>query len=85
MKMMLTSITVDASAGDKLLLEELQEMAKDDPDFQALSKEKRKELIDELEEYRKLKKTGMRVNNRAAAQDVRLTLKRLGNSMLIPA
>ena len=33
--------------------------------------------MDELEEFRTLRKTGMRANNRAAAQDVRLTLKRL--------
>ena len=52
-------------------------MAKVDPEIQALSEERRKELINELAEYRELKKTGMRVNNRAAAQDVRLTLKRL--------
>ena len=77
MKMVLTIVTVDASAGDKLILEELQEMAKEEPALQAISEERRKELIDELEEHRKLKKTGMRANNRAAAQDARLTLKRL--------
>jgi hypothetical protein len=73
---MATNVEIsDAPTGDKLGLQELQTLAKDDPKLQQLTEEEKDELIQKLQEHRELKKTGTRASNRAAAQDVRLTLQ----------
>lgn len=56
-------------------------MVKEDPALQNLSREEADELINDLQEYRALNARGARINNRAAAADVRVTMDHIQNEV----
>jgi hypothetical protein len=71
----------DAAVGEKLKLPALQNLVREDPELQDLTKEQEAKLLQMLEDHRALKATGARASNRAAAQDVRLTLQNLNTEV----
>jgi len=64
-----------------LTLPELQELIGKSP---KVTDDEKNDLIKKLEANRQLKKTGMRVSNRAAAQDVHAMMERI-NGEVSPA
>ena len=73
----LRHIHLDLPMGERKSLTELKQMAQDDPELQNLSRERKKELINDLIEARADKKNNARGSNRAAAQDVQSTIDRV--------
>ena len=67
--------------GEKLKLQDLQNLIRKDPDLQNINKEERQEIMKALEDHRELKKTGARASNRAAAQDVQATLEQVNSKV----
>ncbi|KAG6877552.1 hypothetical protein C0992_009704 [Termitomyces sp. T32_za158] len=67
----------DRIVGNRLKLKDIQEAVDKDTDLDALSmsKQRQKELIDELIDHRMLKSQGSRSNNRAAALDAHQNIK----------
>jgi hypothetical protein len=59
----------DHAVGDRLLINDIRQLVKDDPDLQNLSKAQEAELREELTALREEKKRGARPTNRSAAQD----------------
>ncbi|KAH7918001.1 hypothetical protein BV22DRAFT_1025317, partial [Leucogyrophana mollusca] len=64
----------EVNKGAKYTTKEIRELVKDDPDMQDLDSDQEQHYIDELNEYRKLRKFGMRANNAAAARDMLSTM-----------
>jgi hypothetical protein len=60
--------------GDRASLAEIQQAKDNDPSFQNLTKEERKEALDELVLHREEKTTNARVTNKGAARDVFLVM-----------
>jgi len=67
--------------GERVSLGEIQKMAKTDPQLQNLSDVRKKELIEALEEHRKVKEHGLRASNMSASLDVRATMDRIGSEV----
>ena len=59
----------DRAVGDRLHINDLRQLVKDDPNLQNLSKAEEAELREELIAVREEKKRGARPTNRSAAQD----------------
>ncbi|KAH7904274.1 hypothetical protein BJ138DRAFT_1019348 [Hygrophoropsis aurantiaca] len=60
--------------GSKYKANEIRELIKNDPAMQNLDSDQEESFINELNEFRKLQKFGMRANNAAAARDMLSTL-----------
>ncbi|KAI6027990.1 hypothetical protein BKA83DRAFT_4012814, partial [Pisolithus microcarpus] len=61
--------------GEKLSLEQIQDLARVDPKYQDMTQEEKDELLHALTEYQALKNTSVHATNSAAAHDVQLTLE----------
>lgn len=68
-----TTVSLDRDTGHKYTLKEIKKFIENDEDLLNLSKERTAELIEELREYRALKRKGARISNFAAGSDVRIT------------
>lgn len=73
----LLTVYVDHVSGERANLQELQKMARDNSELEALTDIQEADLKQALVEHRELKKCGLRPNNRSAALDVFTTLTRL--------
>ncbi|KIJ91094.1 hypothetical protein K443DRAFT_135562 [Laccaria amethystina LaAM-08-1] len=62
-------VNADRAVGDRLHINDIRQLVKDDPDLQNLSKAQEAELREELTASREEKKRGARPTNRSAAQD----------------
>jgi hypothetical protein len=71
----------DRDVGDKLTLSDLRQKLKTDPELQNLSLERERELLQELEAHRSLKKTGIRATNLAITNDVARTMSHLNDEV----
>ncbi|KAF8340145.1 hypothetical protein F5887DRAFT_888830 [Amanita rubescens] len=67
--------------GDRLPLSDIQKLAKDDPQFHDLTEERKKELLEGLEEHRKVNQQGLQASNLSASLDVKATMDRIGLEM----
>ncbi|KAI5986306.1 hypothetical protein F5J12DRAFT_973769 [Pisolithus orientalis] len=63
------------SHGEKLSLQQIQELARVDPKYQDMTKDEKDELLHGLTEYHTLKNTSVHTTNSAAACDAPLTLE----------
>ena len=61
--------------GEKLSLQQIRDLAKDDPKYQDMTQDKKDELLRTLMEYRTLKNTSVRATNAAASHNVQSTLE----------
>ena len=61
--------------GEKLSLQQIQELARDDPKYQDMSQDKKDELLHTLTEYRTLKNMSVCATNAAASCDAQSTLE----------
>jgi hypothetical protein len=77
----LTTVFLGRSLGDRLSLSEVQDLVSKDETLQDMSSERQQELIDQLVEHRKLKTTGARVSNVAAASDIRVTMGHISDEV----
>lgn len=75
----ISSVDPDRAVGDRLHINELRQLVKDDPDLQNLSNEQEAELREELIAVREEKKRGARPTNRSAAQDYHHHLEEFNN------
>jgi hypothetical protein len=66
------------AVGENLTLPELHDLVCEDAD---LTEDQEKDVIKELEVNHQLKKTGMRISNRAAAQDVHAMMERINGEV----
>jgi hypothetical protein len=57
-------------------------LIQDDDELQNMTDEKKQEIISALEDHRQLKRAGVRASNRAAAQDVHLTIEKINAEVL---
>jgi hypothetical protein len=71
----------DRDVGDKLTLSNLRQKLKTDPELQNLSPERERELLQELEVHRSLKKNGIRATNLAITNDVARTMAHLNDEV----
>lgn len=78
---MFTDEKIGRADGDKLDLSEIQAAVREDPALQNLSAEEREALIQEFEEAKAVKKTRVRINNRASNLDAQNTITRLENEV----
>ncbi len=80
---MLTLHPVDREDGHgHVSLAEIQKMVSQELDMgQGITEEEKEALLEELREFREMKKKGARANNAAAAHDVAQTVKRLGTEV----
>lgn len=83
MILFITDHSVDRDPGYKYKLGEIKPFIEDDEDLQHLSKNRKAELIDELREYRALKKKGARISNVTAGSDVRMTTCNIQRKVLL--
>ncbi len=67
--------------GERVPLNEIQKLAKADPELQNLSEEKKQELLNALEEHRKVNKHGLRASNLSASLDVKSTMDQIGSEV----
>lgn len=77
----MTHLNKGRDEGEKLGLSVIQEAVKEDPTLQNLSPEEEKELVREFEEVKAVKKTGVRISNRAANLDYQQTVTRIENKV----
>jgi len=61
--------------GEKLSLQQIRGLARDDPKYQDMTQDEKDELLRALTEYRTLKNTSVRAMNAAASRDVQSTLE----------
>ncbi|KIK20317.1 hypothetical protein PISMIDRAFT_106038 [Pisolithus microcarpus 441] len=61
--------------GDKLSLQQIQDLAKVDPKYQEMTQDEKDELLRALTEYQALKNASVCATNSAAAHNVQLTLE----------
>jgi hypothetical protein len=73
--------TADREPGSKLSLREIREQVRIHPDLQNLTTEREQELLQELDEHRSRKKTGVKMTAAATATDISRTLARLGDEV----
>lgn len=71
----------DRAVGDRLRINDLRQLVKDDPDFQNLSKAQETELREELMASREEKKRGARPTNRSVAQDYHRHLEQFNDEV----
>ncbi|KAF8338599.1 hypothetical protein F5887DRAFT_982590 [Amanita rubescens] len=74
-------INAGRALGERVPLNEIQKMAKTDPELQNLSEEKKRELLDALEEHRKVNEHGLRTSNLSASLDMKSTMDQIGSEM----
>ncbi|KIM58058.1 hypothetical protein SCLCIDRAFT_129012, partial [Scleroderma citrinum Foug A] len=63
------------ACGEKLSLQQIRELARDDPKYQDMSQDEKDELLRTLTEYRTLKNMSVRTMNAAASRDAQSTLE----------
>ena len=61
--------------GEKLSLQQIRDLAKDDPKYQDMTQYEKDELLRALTEYHTLKNTSIRAMNAAASCNVQSTLE----------
>jgi hypothetical protein len=69
------------TVGEKISLPELQDLIREDGESADLTADEKKDLIKKLEANHELKKTGMRISNRAAAQDIHAMIERINREV----
>ena len=69
------------AVSEKMSLSELQDLVHKDGESADLTANEKKDLIKKLEANRELKKTGMRISNCAAAQDVHTMMDRINGEV----
>ncbi|KAK0187021.1 hypothetical protein F5146DRAFT_1141875 [Armillaria mellea] len=72
----------DRASGDCVKLKDVKAMIVNDHDYQDLSEEYQKELLDQLIALRMKKKFSIHVNNKAAAMDAHGSIGRIQQEML---
>lgn len=63
--------------GDRATLAEIRQAKDNDPTYQNMSSQDRKEAVDDLIAYRTVKGLSARVTNKGAARDVYVTMERI--------
>ena len=77
----ISPLDLDRAVGDRLCINDLHQLVKDDPDFQNLSKAQEAELREELIALWEEKKQGVQPTNRLAAQDYHRHLEQFNDEV----
>ncbi len=70
-------VSSDRAPGDRFKLKDIKATISDDPNYQDLSEERQKELMDKLMALRMRKKFSIRANNKVVAMDAHNSIGRI--------
>lgn len=74
-------LSPDRAPGHKLPLSEIREMVLKDRDEGRIPKERRREVMEKLEQHRMVQTVGTRVSNAGAAHDMRATMAKISEEV----